>query len=107
MADEITSLDSPIDVMYLIHKALRAQGIRTENEVDNLDDGSSLQAFRLAFNSWATALVSHAELEDQFMNEHLVPRGGSTESSVADAAQSELSVTGDPTVDKLMGMLVA
>lgn len=107
MADEITSLDSPIDVMYLIHKALRAQGHRAEKEVDKLDDGSSLQGFKLAFNLWATALISHAELEDQYMNGHFVSSGGSGEASDDDSANVELSQTGGPTVDKLIRMLVA
>ena len=107
MADEITSLDSPIDVMYLIHKALRSQGIRAEKELDKLDDGSSLQGFKLAFNAWATALVSHAELEDKFMNDQFSSSGGSGEASVTNPAHPELSQTGDPTVDKLTRMLVA
>lgn len=102
MSDEITNLDTPIDVMYLIHKALRAQGVRTEKEVDKLDVGSSLQGFKLAFNAWVTALVSHAELEDNFMNDHLVPSGGS-----GDSSDSDYSVSGDPAVEKLTGVVVA
>ena len=93
MTDEITGLESPIDVMYLIHKALRAQGVRAEDEVEKLDDGSSLQGFKLAFNAWATALVSHAELEDQYMNEHFAP--GASENAP------------DPAVEKLTGMVVS
>jgi hypothetical protein len=49
--------------MFLIHKALRAEAIRTEKAVVDLEDGSSLQSFKLAFNSWATALLYHAEAE--------------------------------------------
>lgn len=107
MADEITNLDSPIDVMYLIHKALRAQGNRAEKEVDKLDDGSSLQGFKLAFNAWATALVSHAELEDKYINDHLASAGSSADTSVTNPAHFEHSQAGDPTVDKLTDMLVA
>ncbi|MDP6526193.1 MAG: hypothetical protein QGH15_18430 [Kiritimatiellia bacterium] len=63
MSSEITSLDQPLDVMFLIHKALRAEAVRTEKAVSDLEDGSSLQPFKLAFNSWATALLYHAEAE--------------------------------------------
>jgi hypothetical protein len=63
MSSEITSLEQPLDVMFLIHKALRAEAIRTEKAVTDLEDGSSLQSFKLAFNSWATALLFHAEAE--------------------------------------------
>ena len=63
MSSEITSLDQPLDVMFLIHKALRAEAVRTEKAVSDLEDGSSLQPFKLAFNSWATALLYHSEAE--------------------------------------------
>ena len=63
MSSEITRLEQPLDVMFLIHKALRAEAIRTEKAVVDLDDGSSLQSFKLAFNSWATALMYHIEAE--------------------------------------------
>ncbi|MDP6226747.1 MAG: hypothetical protein QF714_03455 [Dehalococcoidia bacterium] len=63
MSSEITSLEQPLDVMFLIHKALRAEAVRTEKAVVDLEDGSSLQTFKLAFNSWATALLYHAEAE--------------------------------------------
>ena len=67
MADTITRLASPIDAMYLIHKALRAQAARVEDIADGLNEGDSLQSFRLAFNSWATALVFHSEREDEYI----------------------------------------
>lgn len=57
-------LNGPIDVMYLIHKALRVQAEQVEKTVLNLEAGNSLQAFNLAFNSWVTSLVFHAEQED-------------------------------------------
>ena len=42
--NEITRLDSPIDVMYLIHKALRNEANRAIKLVDNMDNGGTLQA---------------------------------------------------------------
>ena len=63
MAFEITTLEQPIDAMYLIHKALRGEADRTVDQARCLEDGCSLQAFKLAFTSWATALMYHAEKE--------------------------------------------
>ena len=63
MAAEITTLEQPIDAMYLIHKALRGEADRTVELARSLENGCSLQAFKLAFTAWATALMYHAEKE--------------------------------------------
>ena len=63
MTAEITTLEQPIDAMYLIHKALRGEADRTVELARNLENGCSLQAFKLAFTAWATALMYHAEKE--------------------------------------------
>jgi hypothetical protein len=67
MAEEITELESPIDAMALIHKALVAEGSRVQSLIDGYAPGDSLQNFRAAFNFWATALMYHADVEDQYM----------------------------------------
>lgn len=67
MVSEITKLESPIDVMFLLHKALRLDAERVENMAALLEVGGSLQSFRLAFNVWATALEYHAEAENKYM----------------------------------------
>ena len=67
MADETTQLDSPIDVMYLIHKALSGEATRVQRVVEEMEEGDGLQRFRTEFNSWATALMYHADMEDQYM----------------------------------------
>jgi hypothetical protein len=64
---EYTDLKNPIDVMYLVHKALRAHGAQTEHIVRNLDTTEGLHAFRSHFNEWASALAYHAIMEDEFM----------------------------------------
>jgi hypothetical protein len=64
---EITRLDSPIDAMYLIHKALQTEAARVEEMVRTLNGGDSLQTVRSAFNLWAAALVFHAQQEDAYM----------------------------------------
>ena len=63
MPAKIATLQHPIDAMFLIHKALRAEAARAEKLVEDLGEGASLQPFKLAFNAWATALVYHAEAE--------------------------------------------
>ena len=71
MAEEITNLESPIDAIHLIHKALRAEAATVEKMVNEIEVGGALQPFKLAFNSWATALVYHAEQEDRFLTHSL------------------------------------
>ena len=63
MTVEITTLEQPIDAMYLIHKALRGEADRTVELARRLENGCSLQAFKLAFTAWATAIMYHAEKE--------------------------------------------
>lgn len=63
MDQELTRLEYPIDVMYLIHKALRGEARRAERQARDVEVGCSLQPFTLAFTAWATALVYHAEKE--------------------------------------------
>ena len=68
MTVEITRLQSPMDGMLLIHKALRAQAARVEKVAARLEAGDSLQSFRLAFNTWAAALVYHLDQEDRHLS---------------------------------------
>ena len=64
---EVTYLESPIDAMFLIHKALSTEARQVEEMVRRFQEGDSLQAIRMAFNLWAAALIFHAEREDQYM----------------------------------------
>ena len=63
MIAEMTTLDNPIDRMYLVHKALRCEADRTVEQARRLENGSSLQSFKLAFSAWAAAIMYHAEKE--------------------------------------------
>jgi hypothetical protein len=67
IAADITTLDSPIDVMYPLHKALRAEAAHAEEAVRALEIGDSFQPFAQVFQRWATALEYHAVVEDQYM----------------------------------------
>jgi hypothetical protein len=49
MATDIPKLECPIDVMYVIHHALRAEAARVETLVGRLEKGGSLQPVRQAF----------------------------------------------------------
>jgi hypothetical protein len=66
-AAERTLDEHPIDVMYLIHKALSAEAWHTERLAERLEIGESLQPFLLAFDRWAAALGFHAVAEDTAM----------------------------------------
>ena len=67
MNNEVVRLDTPIDVMYLIHEALTAEAAEVQRLIEEMEVGASLQPVRAAFNFWATALMYHADIEDQSM----------------------------------------
>jgi Hemerythrin HHE cation binding domain len=62
-----SALDAPIDGMYLIHKALRAEVQRVEEAVDDLETGGSFKPFQRAFYRWALAFHAHVESESQYL----------------------------------------
>ena len=49
MVQEIIRLESPIDAMFLIHNALRAQAANLEELVRSFETGDSPQMVRLDF----------------------------------------------------------
>ena len=53
MEEAIDVLESPIDVMYLLHKGLSAQAERVQKLIEDFEIGGSLQSFTLEFNRWA------------------------------------------------------
>jgi hypothetical protein len=53
--------------MHLIHKALRAESARVKEIVSHLEEGSTLQPFRLAFYQWVMALEYHSIMEEASM----------------------------------------
>jgi hypothetical protein len=71
MPQEITHLDHPIDVMYLIHKAIRAEARRTRQAAEQLEIGGNFKTFMNAFYQWATALGYHEEAEYHYLIPHL------------------------------------
>ena len=67
MVEQITKLDSPIDVMYLMHKSFRAQSERTAVLAAECQDGGDLTACRESFDFWGKLLSYHASVEDNYM----------------------------------------
>ena len=67
MVEEITRLDSPIDVMYLLHKAFRVHSDRTEELAAQAEKGGDLKQFVEAFDFWIKQLLYHATTEDKYM----------------------------------------
>ena len=61
---------APIDVMLLVHAAMAGSAEKVEREADQLEEGSSLQPFRAAFNEWAAAFMYLAEREDELFSGH-------------------------------------
>jgi len=89
MTAEITKLESPIDAMYLIHKALSAMAARVETLIEQLEEGGSLQPFQAAFSRWAMALGYHAETEDRYMTVLLPDSKPARENEVAHRGLAE------------------
>ena len=61
---------APLDAMLLVHTAMAGSAEKVEREADRLEEGSSLQPFRAAFNEWATALMYLSEREDELFVDH-------------------------------------
>lgn len=71
MPEEGTGLDTPIDFMRLVHKALRAEAALVEQEAGKIEPGGTLQPFRAAFNEWASVLLYLSEKESALIAEQL------------------------------------
>jgi hypothetical protein len=70
LATEKASFEHPIDVMFLLHKALSVDAWRAEAIAERLVIGEDLHMFQSAFDSWVKALNFHADMEDM----HMTPR---------------------------------
>jgi hemerythrin-like domain-containing protein len=67
MPEEITNLESPIDVMYPLHKALRREAAQVEAAARQLAPEGNCEDFAAQVTRWATALEYHAVMEDTYM----------------------------------------
>lgn len=96
MLGEITKLESPIDVMLLMHKAFHALSERTEKLAARLEGGGDLQAFEDAFEFWAKQLIYHATAEDKYMTAPLTncQPARDNEAEHAGLAQQAMDVKG-------------
>ncbi len=71
----LTQIETPIDAMLLIHKALRAEAARVEEAVNQLELGGSFKPFQRVFYRWALALGYHVAVEDAYLTPSLVEAG--------------------------------
>lgn len=71
MMEDITRLESPIDVMVLMHKAFHALSVRVEALAAEGENGGDLSEFKKGFEFWVTQLIYHADTEDQYMTDPL------------------------------------
>ena len=71
MAREISIIDSPIDVMFLLHKAFLAMTARVETLAAGLELGGDLQEFTAKLHHWVKLLRYHAEAGDLYVTQPL------------------------------------
>ena len=76
-------LQSPIDIMYPLHNALRAQAEGMEQAVRQLTTGGGLQPVEQTFRHWARALEYHAVMEDKYMTALLPDRPSARDNEAA------------------------
>ncbi len=89
MAADMTKFDHPIDVMYLLHKALSAEAWRVETTAERLEIGEHLQPFLEAFDRWVAALGFHAEMEDTYMTSLLPTSPAARDNEAAHAGLAQ------------------
>ena len=95
---ELTHLDHPIDVMYLIHRALRREAKRVERCIDSVEMQDHFQPFTQTCHHWLMCLGYHAAIEDTCMTallSHLQP------AQVNVATHAMLVQTGERLLDDL------
>ena len=98
MLEQITKLDSPIDVMFLMHKAFRAQSERTEALAAECQDGGDLTEFKESFDYWVKQLIYHATTEDRYMTG---PLTNSQPARVNEVEHAELARVGGELIEFL------
>ena len=64
---EITALESPIDVMYLMHKVFMDHSIKTERLALDAVQGGELGELKEALDEWLKHILYHVDTEDVFL----------------------------------------
>jgi hypothetical protein len=83
MPTALCKFHSPIDVMYPLHKALRAQAAAMEQMVRALETPGDLRPVAQTFSHWARALEYHAVTEDKYMTTLLPDRPSARDNEAA------------------------
>ena len=71
MHEEIKQLESPIDIMLLMHKAFHNLSTRVEKLAFEGEAGGDLDAFKESFEHWVSQLLYHVDTEDEVMTPSL------------------------------------
>ena len=80
------------DVMSWIHRALSAEAEKVQRLVEDYEPSDSLQGFQSAFGYWASLLMYHADVEDQYMT---APMKDFEPARVNEAEHRDLGALGD------------
>ena len=64
---QIESMIPPIEVCKLINKALNAHAANAEALVNDMEAGGTIQAFKLAFNNWASVLMFYLDQQENLL----------------------------------------
>jgi hypothetical protein len=67
ISEEIKTLESPIDVMYPMHKAYMIHSNRTVSLAEKAMSGGSLTELQANLEGWLKHLLYHAQTEDIYM----------------------------------------
>ena len=68
---EITALESPIDVMYLMHKVFMKHSLKTEKLAFDVFQGGDLKELKIALDEWLKHILYHVDTEDVFLTDPL------------------------------------
>jgi len=65
--EQITALESPIDVMYLMHKVFMEHSIKTEKLALEILQEEDLNELKNALDEWLKHIIYHVDTEDVFL----------------------------------------
>ena len=69
----------PIEVCKLINKALNAHAANAEGLVNDMEAGGTIQAFKLAFNNWASVLMFYLDQQENLLLPSLMHKSSQNE----------------------------
>ena len=67
ITDKIQQLETPIDVMFLMHKVFLTQSEKASELAKNAIETNDLKEFKSVLDNWLKLLLYHYQTEDEFM----------------------------------------